>query len=106
MSERVFLCNVEVKNAYVEKKRLSARECHTWCPPDLTCSQVSQLREVLSAIKRQNAASLPTTPFQDSMTIETTLIDQHTTSYSVGCRQHTTPLDYTNTTSNTGPHWL
>ncbi|XP_053994040.1 brefeldin A-inhibited guanine nucleotide-exchange protein 3-like [Hylaeus volcanicus] len=67
-------------------------------------AQVSQLREVLSAIKRQNAASLPTTPFQDSMTIETTLLDQHTTSYSVGCRQHTTPPDYTNTTSNTGPH--
>ncbi|KAK2577178.1 hypothetical protein KPH14_003335 [Odynerus spinipes] len=69
-------------------------------------AQVSQLREVLTAIKRQNASSLPTTPFQDSMTIETTLIDQHTTSYPVGCRQHTTPPDYTNTTSNTGPHWL
>lgn len=80
---------------------------HVWCPPDLTCSQVSQLREVLTAIKRQSAASLPATPFQDSMTIETTLIDQHTTtSYPVGCRKHTTPPDYTNTTTNTGPQWL
>lgn len=72
----------------------------------MTCSQVSQLREVLTAVKRQNAASLTTTPFQDLMTIETTLIDQHTTSYPVGYRQHTTPPDYTNTTTNTGPQWL
>ncbi|XP_020284178.1 brefeldin A-inhibited guanine nucleotide-exchange protein 3 [Pseudomyrmex gracilis] len=69
-------------------------------------AQVSQLREVLTAVKRQNAASLTTTPFQDLMTIETTLIDQHTTSYPVGYRQHTTPPDYTNTTTNTGPQWL
>ncbi|XP_043279234.1 brefeldin A-inhibited guanine nucleotide-exchange protein 3 isoform X2 [Venturia canescens] len=84
-------------------------------------AQVSQLREVLTAVKRQNAASLPTTPFEDSVTIETTLLDQHTTSYPVGCRQHTTPPDYTNTTTTTtstttttttssnttaGPQWL
>lgn len=104
MRERKCVCVCERRE--IEKERKIDIQGHTWCPPDLTCSQVSQLREVLTAIKRQSAASLPTTPFQDTMTIETTLIDQHTTSYPVGCRQHTTPLDYTNTTTNTGPQWL
>lgn len=73
---------------------------------DRNLSQVSQLREVMTAVKRQNAATLATTAsYEDTMTIETTLIDQHTSSYPVGCRQHTTPPDYTNT-SNTGPQWL
>jgi len=89
-----------------DRERKIKTQGHRWFPLDLTCSQVSQLREVLTAIKRQSAASLPTTPFQDLTTIETTLIDQHTTSYPVGCRQHTTLPDYTNTTTNTGPQWL
>lgn len=100
------MCTNEKSEKERERERKIEIQGQTWCLPDLTCSQVSQLREVLTAIKRQSAASLPTTPFQDLMTIETTLIDQHTTSYPVGCRQHTTPPDYTNTTTNTGPQWL
>jgi hypothetical protein len=85
-------------------------------------SQVSQLREVLTSIKRQNASDIQMVMHQDLLTIDTTLFDQYTTIttttttitstfYPDGSRQHTTPSDYTNTSTTAAinaaiPYWL